>query len=92
MNQKIFKYITPLRISTLAIIVQAAIEYNITQHALEKGYEPGLGGLFHWILGFLAIVTIFLDLFLSSQLDYKMNWIIQLIIVAVFLFMVLLGI
>lgn len=82
----ILKYITPFRIGTILILIQALIKHNLIQQAVTKGFEPGLGGLTPYILIFLATMTIILDVVLSIVLDVKKNWFIQGIVFIVVIF------
>lgn len=89
MGQNILKYITPLRIVTLIMLVQLVTEYNITERALENGDEPGLGGLGYLILGFFTIISFFLDLILSLSLNKEKNWLIQAFISVIIFFFIM---
>ncbi|PWL38718.1 hypothetical protein DKG77_10750 [Flagellimonas aquimarina] len=84
MFQKLFKYITPLRIIGVWLSILAIQNYINSERLTEQGYEPGLGGLGFMVLGGLAILAFALDLILSWTLNQKWNWLTQIILILIF--------
>jgi hypothetical protein len=85
MIQKLTKYITPLRIIGFWMLIWSIVEYIDTEQMIKEGHEPGLGGLGFIALGVVSLVAFGLDLILSLTLKQKRNWIVQSILVLIFI-------
>lgn len=85
MIEKLAKYITPLRVFGIWMLVWAVADYINTEKIIAKGHEPGLGGLGYLLLGFVSILAFSFDLILSLTLVQKKNWIVQLVLALIFL-------
>jgi hypothetical protein len=72
-----FKIITPLRVISLFCLIEI-ISFYIKNRDYEG--ELGLGGVLYLGLSFILLLSLLLDLFLSTFFKTKKNWIIQSIV------------
>lgn len=89
MIKPLTKYVTPLRLMGVWFLIWAIIEYIDIEKSISEGHEPGLGGLGFMALGSFSLLFLLFDLILSLTIKQKKNWIIQLIIIALFFIWIL---
>jgi len=87
----VIRYITPLRLAAVLLVVLAIFESVKTSRLVSEGYEPGLGGIFYIYLLILAASSVGLDIALTYFLRNRMgiNWILQIMIMVSLLLWVL---
>lgn len=87
----ILRFITPLRICGIYLLIDWIKWSSIVDTSIENGHNPELGGLVPYLLGGFALLALALDLLFSLTLRPKINWIVQSIIVLIGAFAIFLA-
>ena len=85
MHSNFFKYITPLRILFIFLLIVTLLQLNEYTKVAFSNHKNGFTGIGFVISAIASIVILIVDVLLSYFLNPKKNWISQVVVILLFL-------
>jgi hypothetical protein len=85
MNSKFFKYVTPLRILFIVLLITTLFQFDEYYQVAFNDKKDGFTGIGFIISAITTIVILIVDILLSYFLNPKKNWIFQALIIGLLL-------